>query len=71
LLFIDQKALEIKNKTIPNFNLLSAVFNKSEISHVPKELEAFLEKNYNNKVKTVVLLMSSGNFGGADWMIKN
>jgi len=71
LLFIDQKALEIKNKTIPNFNLLCAVFNKSEISHIPKELEAFLEKNYNNKEKTVVLLMSSGNFGGADWMIKN
>ncbi len=71
LLFIDQKALEIKNKTIPNLLLLSTVFDKSQISHIPKELEAFLENSYHNKEKTVVLLMSSGNFGGADWMIKN
>lgn len=71
MLFIDQKALEIKNKSLPSIQLLKSIFNTSIINHDPKVLEEYLKNSYNTKGNTVVLLMSSGNFGGAEWMLKN
>lgn len=64
--YIDAKALVLKDKQFPPLELLSKTFPQSVICEHKMELEEFLKKSLHPSQKTVFLFMSSGNFGGVD-----
>lgn len=62
IVFLDEEALQIKNKSMPSSTLLNEVFNNPQICTSKKELEV-LCRNWVLEHKPIVLLfMSSGNF---------
>ena len=63
VVFIDKKALEIKERPFPSERLLEEVFPSSKICREVNEIQTFAQLQKTDK-KTVWLLMSSGNFGG-------
>ena len=67
MVFYDPEALKIKNRIpISEIDIINS-FNDERINVLtrPKELEYFLlNQDFN---QTVLLMMSSGNFGGIIW----
>lgn len=67
IVFYDPEALKIKKRTAPSEDDVRRAFNNNAIKVVthPTEFQQLLmEKTYEN---TVLLLMSSGNYGGLAW----
>ena len=67
LVFYDQEALKIKQRQIIPPDAIAAAFDHPNLRvfSVPQELHDFL---YNqNYAHTVLLMMSSGNYGQLDW----
>ena len=67
LVFYDPKALKIKERPVISIEEIKAAFASENVQVFtsPKELHAYLyQKNYH---QTVLLMMSSGNYGELDW----
>lgn len=67
VIYMSEKAFEIKGKTEIKDETIHRNFNRNdiEIIRTPQKLNAYL-KNFNPK-EFVFLLMTSGNFDGTDW----
>lgn len=66
IVFYDPEALKIKGRPILSIDEIQSAFGgELQVFTKPAELHAYLwSKNYH---KTVLLMMSSGSYGGLDW----
>ena len=67
IIFYDPEALKIKNRSPISTEIIQAAFDHDFLKVITKtsSLEEYLfSQKYDNKI---MVMMSSGNFGGLDW----